>query len=241
MNAEIPILAQKKTLKEKFQFGNFWDCNVHCSVNCLIYRIFVPGLFLLLAPAPANPYFQSLPGMLLLLLPPLLLATSSTEGPGQLFALGEKIWHKIGGSNVWWYVWWQYWMKMFDGNVIQLFPCFMLVSGVKKSMIKGKHSFLLCTYFKHTWYCPPNHITRGRKEFVCAILEYILMLYSKSRIRIFFFKFFRWHFAPQPAIWKFLFLHYRSNFQSASNDFKFCMDLVHRIIRSAKLGWWFSH
>ena len=38
MNAEIPILAPKKTLKETFLFGNFWDWNVHCSVNCLIFR-----------------------------------------------------------------------------------------------------------------------------------------------------------------------------------------------------------
>ena len=32
-------MSQKKTLlKYTFQFGNFWDWNIHCSVNCLIQR-----------------------------------------------------------------------------------------------------------------------------------------------------------------------------------------------------------
>ena len=46
---------------------------------------------------------------------------------------------------------------------------------------------------------------------------------------IFFSQFFFWqYFASQPAVWQMLFLHYRS---SSPNDFKFSMDLVHRIIR----------
>ena len=38
IKAERPILAKKSILKCTFQFGNFWDWNVHCSVNCLIYE-----------------------------------------------------------------------------------------------------------------------------------------------------------------------------------------------------------
>ena len=30
-------ISPNKTLKETFQFGNFWDWNVNCSVNCLIW------------------------------------------------------------------------------------------------------------------------------------------------------------------------------------------------------------
>ena len=70
-----------------------------------------------------------------------------------------------------------------------------------------------------------------RIEFFCTIFEHIPMLSDKSSIGRKKNQIFSMFFAPQPAIWKFKFLHYRSKFQSAPKDFKFSVDLVHRVLR----------